>query len=241
MDLGFLVTSPLPAKYASETACPRKKSAETGEYNERRFCSEYRVTNARTISDRGQVPLPWDLFDVACRCKYLRKLDLKSGFAQILIVPEDQPKTAIWWRDELWMYTRMPFGMRNAPIHFQRVATNLLIEGVAHAFARVYIDYLIIFSHTAEDHLNHLARVVKVIVARGLKVHPNKSVFSATGLEYLGFFRSANGLSPVEAKTVAFPQLRPPTNKDEVKVALGLLGYVILPVLNPLAHRQTAP
>ena len=225
VDLGFLVKAPLPAKYASETTCPGKKSAETGEWTERRFCGDYRAINAHTVPDRGQIPLPEDLFDVACRCKYFSKLDFKSGFAQIWIAPEDQPKTAIWWRDELWMYTRMPFGMRNAPVHFQRVATNLLIEGGAHAFARVYIDDVIIFSHTAEDHLHHIAHVLKVIAASGLKVHPKKSVFFAAGLEYLGFFLSAHGLSPVEAKTVAFRKLRPPTNKDEVKVALGLFGY----------------
>ena len=110
VDLGFLVKAPLPAKYASETTCPGKKSAETGEWTERRFCGDYRAINAHTVPDRGLIPLPEDLFDVACRCKYFSKSDFKSGFAQILIAPEDQPKTAIWWRDELWMYTRMPFG-----------------------------------------------------------------------------------------------------------------------------------
>ena len=147
-DLGFIVPAPLPAKYASETTCPGKKNAE-GEYTERRFCGDYRAINAFTVPDRGVIPLPEDLFDQACKCRYFSKLDFKSGFAQVFVAPADQPKTAIWWGEELWMYTRMPFGMRNAPVHFQRAATNMLIAGGAHGFSRVYIDDVIIFSQTA--------------------------------------------------------------------------------------------
>ena len=223
-DLGFIVPAPLPAKYASETTCPGKKNAE-GEWTERRFCGDYRAINAFTVPDRGVIPLPEDLFEQACKCKYFSKLDFKSGFAQIFVSPPDRPKTAIWWGDDLWMYTRMPFGMRNAPVHFQRVATNMLISGGAHGFARVYIDDVIIFSQTPEEHLRHIDHVLRIIYESGLRVHPEKSVFFAAGMEYLGFFLSAHGLSPVEAKILAFRNLRPPRNRDEVKTALGLFGY----------------
>jgi len=77
--------------------------------------------------------------------------------------------------------------MRNAPVHFQRVATNMLIAGGAHGFARVYIDDVIIFSQAAEEHLHLIDHVLCIIFASGLRGHPEKLVFFAAGMEYLGF------------------------------------------------------
>ena len=99
------------------------------------------------------------------------------------------------------------------------------MAGGAHAFCRVYIDDLVIYSNTIEDHLEHIDKVLKILKSVGLKVHPGKSIFGCGGLEYLGHYISKDGLSPMEAKTMAFRQMRVPTSKDEVKIALGLFGY----------------
>ena len=226
--LGFLVPAPIPAKYASETTCPGKKS-EAWEWTERRQCGDFRAINAFTVPDRTAMPLPDDLFAKACQCSFFSKLDLKSGFHQIKIKTEDQPKTAIWWGDRLWMHTRMhtrmPFGLKNAPAHFQRVVSAVLDSGGASGFCQVYIDDLVVYSNSMEEHLRHLDHVLTLLKNNNLRAHPGKSVFGSSGLEYLGHFISKDGLSPVEAKTMAFRKMRAPANKDEVKVALGLFGY----------------
>ena len=224
VDLGFLVRAPTPAKYASEVTCPSKKNAE-GEWVDRRQCGDFRALNSFTVSDRASMPLPDDIFAKAGNSSFFSKLDLRSGFHQIHIKPSDQPKTAIWWKDELWMHTRMPFGLKNAPAHFQRVVTEAVMAGGAHSFCRVYIDDLVIFSDTFEEHLNHVNQILTILHSVGLKVHPGKSIFGCDGLEYLGHYISKDGLSPMEAKTLAFRQMRVPTSKDEIKVAMGLFNY----------------
>ena len=89
---------------------------------------------------------------------------------------------------------------------------------------RVYIDDLVIFSRTMEEHLSHVDIVLKILEGVQLKCHPGKSIFGCRGMEYLGHYISSDGLSPVEAKTQAFRLMRAPTNRDEIKVALGLFG-----------------
>ena len=76
-----------------------------------------------------------------------------------------------------------------------------------------------------EDHICHVDIVLTILSGVQLKAHPGKSIFGCRGMEYLGHYISSDGLSPAEAKTQAFQLMRPPTNRDEIKIVMGLFNY----------------
>ena len=222
--LGFIELAAWPAHYASEVTCPAKKALD-GQMTDRRFCGDYRAINDFTEQDKHAMPLADDLFDRAGQCRVFSKLDLRSGFHQIRMHPDHKCKTAVWWNDQLWQYTRMPFGLKNASAQFQRTVDHELGRAGLLGFARAYIDDIVIFSNKAEDHFVHLAKVLKCLTDCGLRVHPEKSVFGAEGIEYLGHYLGAQGLQPLEAKVKAFRDLPSPRNRDQLRIVLGMLGY----------------
>jgi hypothetical protein len=90
-------------------------------------------------------------------------IDLRSGFFQLHVHPDDQPKTAVWWRSRLWMMTRVPFGARNAPAYFTRVMQYEISKaGLGHCCLS-FIDDLAIHSRTAEEHIEHVAAVLDML------------------------------------------------------------------------------
>ena len=104
-------------------------------------------------SDRHPLPLAEELFRSMSGSKFFTVIDLRSGFFQLHVHPDDQPKTAVWWRSSLWMMTRVPFGARNAPAYFTRVMQYEISKaGLGHCCLS-FIDDLAIHSRTAEEHI----------------------------------------------------------------------------------------
>jgi hypothetical protein len=108
-----------PAMHAAAIVVVPKKDA-AGNWTDARVCVDYRMINKVTVSDRYGLHNPEDLVQGMLGKKFFSKLDLRSGFSQIPIDPQERNKTAFWWGNQLWQYTRMPFGMKNAPAKFQR-------------------------------------------------------------------------------------------------------------------------
>ena len=122
-----------------------------------RMCVDYRPLNAISIVDDYPLPRIGEMIDQAGRAKYFSKLDLHSGFHQIQVAPEDIPKTAFKTKFGSFQFKVMPFGLMNAPATFQRTM-DLLIEDMRE-FAGMYIDDLLVFSNTMEEHIQHLRKV----------------------------------------------------------------------------------
>jgi hypothetical protein len=119
----------------------------------------------------------------------------------------------------------MPFGLHSALQHYQRIVDHELRSAGCFGFARAYIDDVIIFSRNAAEHIEHLRRVLSALGGVGLKIHPEKSRFACSVVEYLGFNVSKFGLTPHQAKVAAIAALKPPTNVSELRSVLGLMCY----------------
>lgn len=162
-------------EYASATVMPAKKDV-FGNWTERRMCGDYRLVNRQTKSDRYAMPIPEEIFDAIGHAKVFSMLDLRSGYHQLPIKEADKQKTAFWGinehgKDCLYQWRFLPFGLKNAPTEFQRVM-DMILAGVE--FARCYIDDIIIFSATVEEHERHLQGVFERLRAHRLKLHPGK-------------------------------------------------------------------
>ena len=201
------------------------KKDEEGGWTAKRVCIDYRTLNKRIRKDRYTLHRPDDIFDRAGGARLYSKVDLRAGFHQIPIDPASQGYTAFWWRNQLSMYARAPFGVQSCPAIFQRIVDYELHKAGCAGFAMAYIDDIIVWSDTPEEHAEHLDKVLRALHDCGLRAHPDKSVFGADCIEYLGHNISAGGLSPNDVKIQAIRDLRPPTTVAEVLSVLGFMGY----------------
>ena len=207
--------------FASPTVLPPKKN-ELGEIVDWRMCGDYRELNLITLTDPYPLPTPEEIFDCLGGARYFSILDLRQGFHQIPIEPTHCHRTAFWGGSDLYEWIYMPFGVKNAPAKFQRVMDEVL-KGIH--FARCYIDDVIIFSTSFEDHLKHVGEVLRTLRKAGLKCHPGKSTFAVQEVLYLGHWIKPNTLMPFAAKVEAIDKMPPPTNVSELRTFLGLASY----------------
>jgi hypothetical protein len=230
------VPAPIDTQYASATTMPAKKDIH-GNWTDKRLCIDYRARNKHTVADKYGMIHPEDIFKSIGNAQYFSKIDLRSGFHQIPIAPEHQPKSSFWWRHKLYMYTRCSFGMRNCPAFFCRVMDlSIAAAGLTHC-CQAFIDDIICYSTDAEQHVQHIDLVLSMLFRCGLRAHPDKSIFGACALEYLGHNVSAYGLTPHESKVLAIRHLRNPQNVSELRSVLGFMGYyrIYLPNYSAIA------
>ena len=190
----------------------------------KRVCVDYRPLNEATVRDAFPLPRIDDTLDRLGGSTFFSKIDLASGYWQVPMDPADQAKTAFITPFGLYEFTRMPFGLRNAPAAFQRLMTEVL-GSLLYDFSLVYIDDIIIYSATYADHLKHISAVLDRLQAYGLHARISKSEFAAPSLLYLGYVVTRDGLKPNPAKVEAIKLLPPPANVPELRRFLGMTGY----------------
>ncbi|GFR41142.1 hypothetical protein Agub_g1791 [Astrephomene gubernaculifera] len=212
------------SKYAMNSVMPVKKDAN-GQFTETRFCQDARRTNAATMPDPYSPPLPEELFQRIGSARWLTKADCRAAFLQIPILPEHRERTSFWWRRDLMQYRRMVYGLRNATAHFQRVMDFHIRQHGLQDFVCAYVDDLLIFSNTFEEHCEHLRRVFAMLRAINIRLHPEKTMVASDCVEFLGFMVSADGMGPTRAKVAAFLALTSPTSATALKTILGMYGY----------------
>ena len=207
------------------------KRAPDGTWSDQRFCVNFIPINKHTVLDNYGSHKAETLLQNAARKKYLTALDLRSGFHQIHMHPDDVCKTAFWYVRKslppiLMAYTRMPFGLKNASAKFQRVMDFELQKHGLTEFAFAYIDDLIIESDTWEEHVQHVRAVLHMLQSCGLKIHPSKSIFGSDILEYLGHnVLGGRGITMNQAKVAALKSLPTPTNLLELRSVIGFMSY----------------
>jgi RNase H-like domain found in reverse transcriptase/Reverse transcriptase (RNA-dependent DNA polymerase)/Integrase zinc binding domain len=189
-----------------------------------RLVIDYRRLNARTIQDRYPIPNICEILDKLGKACYFTTLDLASGFHQIEIDEKDIPKTAFSVDNGHYEFLRMPFGLRNAPSTFQRVMDNVLKEYIG-KICLVYLDDIIIFSTSLQEHKESLAKILERLKHYNLKIQVDKCDFFAKNVEYLGHIVTREGVKPNPSKIEAIKRWPLPKNEKQLKGFLGVLGY----------------
>ncbi|GBG79579.1 hypothetical protein CBR_g29726 [Chara braunii] len=165
---------------------------------ELRMCIDYRGLNAITVKNAEPLPRIDDLLDRVQGCKYFSKIDLKSGYHQIEIHPDDQYKTAFRTRYGHYEFIMMPFGLTNAPATFQRCMNDLFRPWLG-KYVVVYLDDILVFSKTLQEHQGHLRQVLEKMREANFKINPKKCEWAKTQALYLGHVLDGVGIKPKDS------------------------------------------
>ena len=217
LDLGAIRPSNSP--WASAIVLVRKKDGRL------RFCIDLRKLNNRMVKDAYSLPRIESILDSLGGAQIFSTLDLKAGYWQVEMAEECKAYTAFTC-GPLGFYEcdTMPFGATNAPATFQRLMHDCLGE-LNMNWCIVYLDDIIIFSDTKEEHLKRLEAVFQKLCAAGLKLKPSKCFFFREEIEYLGHVVSGKGISTNPKKIEAVSKWPTPKTVYDVRSFLGFVGY----------------
>ena len=188
----------------------------------KRLTIDYRALNKVSRKFVWPMPKVEDFFSQLNSVKYFSTLDLRAGYHHIRLTTDSIPKTAFTSPFGKYEYVKVPVGLAQAPAYFQELMIGVLKDL---PFAMAYLDDIIIYSSTPEEHLQHIKTVFERLCHAKLSMKLSKCHFFAKEIQYLGHILGREGIKPVPAKTEAIKAIHPPVNLKQVRTFLGLVGY----------------
>ena len=162
------------------------------------------------------------IFSKLNRATYFTTLDLHTGYDHIPLDKPSIPKTAFNSPFGKFEYIKVPFVLAQAPAYFQELMTGILKD---FPFAIAYLDVIIIFSKTPQEHLSHIHMVFEKLKSANLSMKKSKCSFFSKEIQYLGHILSATGIQPLTSKTHTIQNMKPPTTPKQVRAFLGIVEY----------------
>jgi len=188
-----------------------------------RLCVDYQALNRITIHNRYPLPLMQELQGRVQGAQWFTKMDLKNGFHLIRIKEGDEWKTAFRTRYALFEFQVMPFGLTNAPSTFQ----DMLDVGVL-----AYMDHILVYANTEEDHDRMVKEVLKRIQNNGLAISPEKCTWKAAEVEFLGYVIGRDGIRMSDDKVQAVLDWKTLGSLTEDQSFLGFANFYRRFILN---------
>ncbi|GJT73013.1 reverse transcriptase domain-containing protein [Tanacetum coccineum] len=189
-----------------------------------RMCIDYRELNKLTIKNRYPLPIIDDLFDQLQGACCFSKIDLRSGYHQLRVREEDIPKTAFRTRYRHFEFTVMPFGLTNAPAIFMDLM-NRVCKPYLDKFVIVFIDDILIYSKSEEEHEVHLKTILDLLKKEKLYAKFSKCEFWLQEVQFLGHVVNRDGIHVDPSKVESVKNWKTPKSSTKIRSFLGLAGY----------------
>ena len=207
---------PSTSPFASPVLLVRKPD---GTY---RLVIDYRILNSHTVKENFPIPVIEDLLAKIGKAQWFSTLDLMSGYYQISVRKEDRPKTAFVTPFGKYQFNVMPFGLTNAPSTFCRYMSTVLGDL---DFVAVYLDDILIFSKTREEHYNHVRTVLRKLQEARLIVKRPNCHFFKNKVTFLGHILDGVGIRPRDVKVKAIMEFPEPSTKKQAMSFLGMVNF----------------
>lgn len=204
--------------YASPIVLVRKKDGSL------RLCVDYRQLNGKTRKDAFPLPRIEESLDALTGARWFSTMDLASGYNQVPVTERDRPKTAFCTPFGLFEWNRMPFGLCNAPSTFQRLMQRIFGDQQSQSLL-LYLDDIVIFSSTVQQHLERLEVVLGRLQREGLKAKLSKCSFFQREVHYLGHVISDQGVATDPGKIDVVANWPTPSTASELRSFLGFASY----------------
>ena len=189
-----------------------------------RFCVDFRKLNSITKDQEYPIPRIDESLESLAGSKMFTTLDLASGYWQVEVEEEDREKTAFSTSQGHYQFLTMPMGLKGAPATFQHLM-NLVLRGLHWSSVLVYLDDIIIFAPSFQEHQQRLREVFDRLREAGLKLKPSKCHFAQESVAFLGHIVSVNGIQTDPAKTERISSWPTPRSVEEIRSFLGLATY----------------
>ena len=217
LDAGVIQPSNSP--WCNAVVLVRKKDGSL------RFCIDFRKLNALTVKDSHPLPHICETLESLAGAAHYSTFDMNSGFWQVPMDEQSKQYTAFMLGSMgLYECESMPFGLCNAPLTFQRLTLNCLGE-LNLTYCLIYLDDVIIFSQTEDEHLEMMCVVFDHLHEHGLKLKPSKCDVLKTEINYLAHHVSKKGVLPSKKNLEAIAECPPPDTYTKVKFLVGLVGH----------------
>ena len=205
--------------YASPMVCVRKKCGNL------RLCVDFRKLNAKTIPDMQPIPRVQDILDRLHGQCWFTTLDMSQAYHQGIMSEESRKFTAFTTPWSIYEWVRVPYGLMNCPAGFQRFINSCLAQ-YCDEICTAYLDDVLVFSKTFQEHMENLRKVLKCLREKGVKLNLKKCHFFKKEIRYLGRLISAEGYSPDPQDVQALDKCKvPPKDVGKLRALLGFLGY----------------
>lgn len=201
-----------------------KKGVDKNGKPKRRLVIDFKKLNSITTSDKYPIPDITMMIQNLGNAEVFSTVDLESGYHQILIREEDREKTAFSINHSKFHFIRMPFGLKNAPSIFQRCVNDILHDYIG-IFAYVYIDDVLIFSNSIEEHMQHIKLIFQALHNASMKISEEKSHFFRKEIEFLGHIIKHKKISVDPAKIATIRDYVLPKTLKQLRSFLGLASY----------------
>ena len=212
---GYIVPSSSPWASPMVTVCKPDGSA--------RICVDFRKINGITRQTPFYMPRVEEVLEGVGQATFISKLDLSKGYYQVQLTDDAQPKTAFTSHRGTYQFTRMPFGVKNAPACFQELMQRVLSDH--RPYATAYMDDVVVFSTTWEDHLVHLGKVLQALGSAGLTANPAKCRWGGQAVKFLGHWVGTGKMTVPAHRTEALAKYDKPVTKKGLRAFIGSISF----------------
>jgi hypothetical protein len=223
LNHGIIEESSSP--FAAPVTLAYKKTGEGGEKKKNRMCVDFRLLNKLVLPESTPFPLIGDIIAKTRGCTWFSSFDVNSAFWSIPLRREDQHKTGFVTQEGHYQWTSLPFGLKSSPAIFQRVMSSIIRKHKLSAFTCSYIDDIIIFSKTFDEHVEHIKLLMQAVKEEGFRLKFLKCKFAQRKIQYLGHVIEENEVRPMRDNLIAIKNFPVPKSRKNIRQFLGKVNF----------------